>query len=346
MKMQDASTRCAAIFLAAMLWELSETGAQEKPDGSLGFDKSNEQVKSFAASLFHSSPSSDSNAWVKFQWVGGRLHLDAPRHKQGSQSSRCNDQTETLTVSASRGLPKVHYVCSSRDWQWMLSFDDPVSMRIESLDRVSGNRAIAIQSDREPITIEYQQDGQSLRIESPSWIHLYHSDRVLIEKHFVPLIDCVVPHHTLAALANQTELAMLSILSDTGPLDLDVQSLVAQLKHPRRMKRREAERELLRLGTPTLSSLSELDSTRLNYHQRTIIAEVEKRLSYESSDNAATLAYRFINDPHYWVAWLKKPGGQPEFDDAMASHLARLGFVAQNDGKGTRVCLQTERETR
>jgi hypothetical protein len=343
MRMQEVSAYYGVLFLVTTLGVVSETVGQERRDQSHEFENSVPHVKSLTSSLLNASPSGDSTAWAKVQWVGGRLHLDAPRHKQGSQSLCCKDITERLTVSACRGLPKVHYVCKTRDWQWMLSFDNPHSMTIESLDRVSGNRAIATQNDHDPILIEYQSEGQTTRIESISWIHLHHSDRQLIEKHFVPLMDCLVPHQPLASIANQTDQAMAFILPDLVPVGIEVESLVARLKHPSRMKRREAERDLLMMGTPLLAMLDGLDSSRWNSHQQAIIADIENRLSQESSDTASSLGYRFINDPQYWIAWINNADRQPTLQPALASHLLRLGIAAQPyDRQAARVCLQSE----
>ena len=87
---------------------------------------------------------------VRFQLVHGRLCLDPPRHRKGSQSQDRDGVYESITVTAIRGIPSLHYVCQTDQNEITLSVEDAQDIRIESFHRSGWDlRAISMRDQTE-----------------------------------------------------------------------------------------------------------------------------------------------------------------------------------------------------
>ena len=84
---------------------------------------------------------------VRFQIIQGRLCLDAPRHRKGCQNRDEDDVYESITVTAERGIPSMHYVCQTPDHHLTLSVQKGDSVRIESWFPKTTERSVLEQPD-------------------------------------------------------------------------------------------------------------------------------------------------------------------------------------------------------
>ncbi|NNE00493.1 MAG: hypothetical protein HKN47_24520, partial [Pirellulaceae bacterium] len=66
---------------------------------------------------------------VRFQLIQGRLALDSPRHRKGSQSRDQEGVYESITVTASRGIPSMHYVYQTPQQHLTLSVENARHIR-------------------------------------------------------------------------------------------------------------------------------------------------------------------------------------------------------------------------
>ena len=69
---------------------------------------------------------------VRFQLIQGRLCLDSPRHRKGSQNRDDGRVYESITVTAERGIPSMHYVYQTPKHHLTLSVQKANAMRLEN----------------------------------------------------------------------------------------------------------------------------------------------------------------------------------------------------------------------
>lgn len=250
---------------------------------------------------------------VRFQLIQGRLSLDAPRHRKGSQSFSDDDTYESITVTADRGLPSLHYVCQTPAQHVTLDVTDADTIRIESWLPVSGQRSILSHDDDGHVTWTIQSDGQSQHHTASSLLHV----RVLAEEafdcHYDELFRRMLRGVSMASLAGQVREAMImetqrSSLHHSGAnvgnssafSDAGVRDCVDALRAPDRRTRAMAEATLLSWGSPVLASLPSSHSPDLDAEQAERIRVIRRRLRPRAGDTPRTLAKWLVNDAAYW----------------------------------------------
>ena len=84
----------------------------------------------------------DHDGVVRFQLIQGRLCLDAPRHRKGVQHQHSDGVFESITITAQRGIPSVHYIHRTERHEILLSVRDAMAVRIESTLIPAGETAV------------------------------------------------------------------------------------------------------------------------------------------------------------------------------------------------------------
>ncbi|TWT52671.1 hypothetical protein Pla22_02970 [Rubripirellula amarantea] len=247
---------------------------------------------------------------VRFQLVQARICLDAPRHRKGSQSRTENQIYESITVTANRGIPSVHYICETPQQSITLHVQDAQHLRIESHISDDGNgtaqRCVLDQPETGMITLAIgdltSESAQSYQ--SSNLLHLRLQTPEIFDKHFARVISRMLHGESLKHLSERTLQAVIA--ESRQPIVLNqqqVEALIQQLDHPQRRKRVQAERELLSHGTSILPMLHQsLDHDRLSVEQRSCIKAILSRLRPTTPDRPASLAKMLINDASYWEA--------------------------------------------
>ncbi len=240
---------------------------------------------------------------VRFQLIQGRLGLDPPRHRKGSQQREQNGRYEHLTVTAERGIPSLHYVCKSADQHLTLSVHQAKSIRIESWLTDSDERSVLTQPAHGPITLTIQRGDLNDRYQGPTLIHLRYLDQVDFDRHHGLLIQRMLRGKSLESISRATERITLEQLGNSIAPRLElVREQVEMLRSPRRAARVSAERQLLAWGTPIVSALRTIPKQDLDSEQLARISAIAQRLRPRVEDTPASLAKFLASDRDYWIA--------------------------------------------
>lgn len=239
---------------------------------------------------------------VRFQLIQGRLWLDCPRHRKGSQNCEQAGVYESITVTAERGIPSLHYVCQTDRHHLTLSVQQAKVMRIESWFPQSGERSVLEQPGFGKLTWVHSRGDLTDEYEGANLLHLRHANSVTFDQHFGVLIERLLQGQTLRSLSDATQLVMLRQLESRPSLDTNqIRFCVEQLRATRRATRIEAERQLLAWGTLVIPVLHDMIDGDIDAEQRERIRAILKRLQPMIDDTPATLAKLLVNDRSYWT---------------------------------------------
>ena len=238
---------------------------------------------------------------VRFQFVQGRLCLDPPRHRKGSQNSDTDGVYESITVTADRGIPSVHYVCQTTEQHITLSVQHAKDVRIESWLPEEEERSILEQPSTGEVTWTTTRGDLVDKIDGATILHIRLQDRSTFGKHFGCLVERLLRGQTLEQLTDATQAAMLRLATNAEtPSVEEIESAVEQLRAPSRSARMIADRRLLSWGTPIVPMLRKSLKGDLDPEQRDRLKAILRRLRPYEDDTPATLAMLFINDEVYW----------------------------------------------
>jgi hypothetical protein len=248
----------------------------------------------------------DSNA-AHFRLVLGRIELDPVRYRKGTITRKTgqNDpktaRSETLTVDATRGMPRLHYTRQTADQRLTLDVNERGRLSIES--EIKTERLLLVQEGNRPILIQHFRGKESYKREADTWIHFYVSDSVTYNKHLRPLVDSLIrgtPLNRLAEAAHLRSLASLSSASITS--DMALQRYIEMLGSTQRTTRIEAQRELHQCGISLLPRLRQVDPQSLDAEQRYRVNEIIQQLTPRGEDCESRLAAMIRDDSNYWSA--------------------------------------------
>lgn len=238
---------------------------------------------------------------VRFQFLQGRLCLDPPRHRKGSQNSDSDGVYESITVTADRGIPSLHYVCQTSEQHITLSVQNANNVRIESWFPKEAERSILEQPATGEVTWTTTRGDLVDRTEGATILHARMTDQSTFGKHFGCLVERLLRGQTLEKLTNATQVAMLRLaMNAETPSVEEIESAIEQLRSPSRSTRMIADRRLVSWGTPIVPLLRQSLEGDLDAEQRDRLKAILRRLRPYEDDTPATLAMLFINDEVYW----------------------------------------------
>ncbi len=240
---------------------------------------------------------------VRFQLIQGRLCLDPPRHRKGSQQRDENGVYENITVTAERGIPSLHYVYQSGHQHLTMSVHQARSMRIESWLVDADERSVLVQPDVGQIKFSIRRGDLHDNHTGATLIHVRHADHLAFDRHYGLLIQGMLRGESLQMLSDLAEqLAVQQINRGPTPTLKSIEMEVEQLRAPRRAARVAAERRLLAWGTPVVSTLMALPAADLDPEQRARLQSITQQLRPRVGDTPASLAKLLVNDRTYWTA--------------------------------------------
>ena len=223
---------------------------------------------------------------VRFQLIQGRVCLDSPRHRKGAQSSRENGVYESVSVTAKRGIPSVHYVSETNHQNLTLSVQDARIMRIESWlhrddegDDNQKQRCVITQPASGPIVVSCTSGNQSHEWSGSTLIHVRGLHPLLFDQHFGRLMTRMLNGHSLKELSEKTRMAALAEL--TYPMritEAEIDCLIVDLGSDQRRLRIVAQRKLIGGGTLVVSTLRR----RLVADRKKAMLDVEQIAKIES----------------------------------------------------------------
>jgi len=243
-----------------------------------------------------------SSGVVRFQLIQGRLGLDPPRHRKGSQRREENGLYENITVTAQRGIPSLHYVYRSEQQQLTVSVQQARSVRIESWLADCNERAVLVQPEHGEITFSIRRGDLHDNHSGATLIHLRHADNESFDRHYGQLIERMLRGTSFQVLCDLAgQLAIDHINDDSSPTLNLIEAQVEQLRSSRRATRISGERQLLSWGTPIVPALILLSAGDLDTEQSAKLRSITDRLRPRVGDTPSSLAKLLVNDRTYWA---------------------------------------------
>jgi hypothetical protein len=257
--------------------------------------------------------------------VQGRLCLDSPRHRKGSQSRDQDGVYESISVTAERGIPSLHYICQRPNQHLTLSVEKADHVRIESFCPETAERSVLDQPRLGPAQWSIQRSGAHEVHSGSTLLHLRQRDPVGFDRHHGGLIRRLLRGQSVREMSDATrqELVRQTEAGQTPDAD-SIRETIELLRSPRRTQRVEAHRRLLSWGTPIVPIIERINRDDLDAEQRDRIRTILQRLRVRVNDTPASLAMLLIIDREYWS--LLAP--QLSSDQLLAAndHLSRCGL--------------------
>lgn len=283
-------------LLAAVIFGLSITDvaslAQGPPAGQrLSISRSTPQDAGFFAT----------SGVVRFQMIHGRLCLDSPRHRKGSQSRDVDGVYESITVTAERGIPSLHYVFQTEHQHLTLSVQKAGHVRIESYSPKTAERSILDQPEVGAVRWTLSRGDLKDEHSGATLLHVRQSNVSSFDLHYGPLVERLLRGQSVRRISEATQSTMLHHANLVRSPSADtILAAIDQLRSPRRAKRVDAERQLLGWGTPIVPIVQALNSDDLDNEQKDRLRMILRRLRKRTNDTPASLAMLLINDHRYW----------------------------------------------
>lgn len=242
-----------------------------------------------------------------FRLVLGRIEMDSVRYRKGTINRNTGPTanpaatSETLTIDATRGMPRLHFTRHSRHQRATLDINERGRLAIES--EIGDERVSLVQAPHRPIVVQYGVGQESMTWVADTWIHFYVSHPATYTKHFQPLVDDLIrgtPLHQLVDTAHArslTELADAAVTSDAV-----LWHSIERLGASQRTTRIEAQRELHQCGISLLPRLRQIDPQRLDAEQRDRLRQVIQQLTPSGEDCESRIAAMIRDDSAYWLA--------------------------------------------
>lgn len=238
---------------------------------------------------------------VRFQLIQGRLSLNCPQHRKGTQSRDESGISESITVTSERGIPSLHYVLQTAERQIKLNVQHAGQVRLESRFLKSGKRAIIQQPSLGMIRWSLSDEAQVDHRDGATLLHLREYDPEVFDLHFGALIACLLRGKSLSILMDETSLAMVEQARRGGtPAIAEIKDMVESLAASTVLQRSYAHRQLLDWGTPVIPVLLALSNDDLSAEQKARIRDIQNRLKTFVDDTPASLAKLLVNDRSYW----------------------------------------------
>lgn len=264
---------------------------------------------------------------VRFQLIQGRLCLDAPRHRKGSQNRDEGQVYESITVTAERGIPSMHYVYQSPQHHLALSVQRATAMRLESWAPESGERSTLDQPTLGEIVWTHQRGDLVDTHRGPTLLHLRGADPMNFDRHFGAMFQRLLRGQTMQELCSNTTTAMLTQLTgNAAPEIANIERAVRQLRSSKRTRRVAAERQLLDWGTPIIPVIQSIPAGDLDREQQERLTHIFARIRPRENDSACSLARLLVNDQAYWQL-IAEQLNENQLRVAN-SHLQRVGLSA------------------
>ncbi len=283
-------------LLAAVIFGLSITDvasqAQGPPgDRRLSLSRSTPQDAGFFAT----------SGVVRFQIVHGRLCLDPPRHRKGSQSRDSDGVYESITVTAERGIPSLHYVYQTPQQHLTLSVQKAGHVRIESYLPKTSERSILDQPEIGSVSWSLSRGDLNDEHRGATLLHVRQGDPSGFDLHYGRLIERLLRGQSVGKIADDTQAKLLLHANLVSVPDAEsIRQSIRQLRSSRRTKRMEAQHRLLSWGTPIVPIIHAMNPDDLDQEQRDRLRQVLRRLRRPVNDTPASLAMLLINDHQYW----------------------------------------------
>tara|TARA_R110002049_G_scaffold305056_1_gene501004 strand:+ start:50374 stop:51411 length:1038 start_codon:yes stop_codon:yes gene_type:complete len=271
----------------------------------------------------------DSDGVARFQLIQGRLCLDAPRHRKGAQHHEQDGVFESITITAHRGVPSVHYIHRTKQHETRLSVQNANDVRIESLLTSASETSVIDQPSADidggnSIEWTVTHADETKVFTGATLLHIRNSDPIRFDNHYGPLLRRLLRGRTIQSLSEQTDVALIARIQTSGGIDIDaVNDAIDRLAANKLSIRRQAHQELLACGSPVLPIIYQRSIDDLDNEQIERLREITSMLQPRTDDTPATLSALLVNDADHWKRIAQRLS--PQEIQLANVHLQRIG---------------------
>lgn len=271
--------------------------AQRPPDDErpTAVSDSHRRLENFGSDFF------DQNGFARFRLIQGRLELDAPRHRKGSQQHECDRVFESVTVTACRGIPSVHYVRKTNRQQITMNVMHAKHVRIESLLVEDAQRIVLDQPANDDVTLTVGDGADQRKYRGASLLHVRLDAPGEFDLHLNRLIQHLLNGTSIKRLSRDTNKLLLKQGKPTDCLTAaEIHEQVEKLRAKSLSTRRRAEQTLVASGTCVLPIIATLNQRDLDVEQRMRLKQIKTKLRSLENDTPQSLAAMLVNDRGHW----------------------------------------------
>ena len=318
---------------------------------------------------------------AQFRLVLGQLELDPVRYRKGTQNrSRLvpvgdvrqvggvrqvgNVQSgdtagrisETLSIEATRGIPRLHYRRQSPGQTVTLDIDNRNRILIDSLSVDAAERVIVTQDSGRQISIRREHHGRVEQTFADTWFHLYVRSPDVYRRHLAGLLDDLLYPmkldrlaesalvRSVAEIAGATQQQAASgrsaatvVPSGSGPIaatmdDPTLRHVISRLGSSDRADRIAAQQSLLQQGIAIVPRLRQIDPRSLDPEQRERLAQVLRQLTPAGDDHEARVSILIRAVSAYWASVADRLTADQR--DMVAARIASLATETSPVGRG------------
>lgn len=244
---------------------------------------------------------------ARFHVMLGRLHLDPSFYKKvrlHQVRPEIDQGEEYLFVSASAGVPSLHYQRTRSDHQVTIDTLSIDALRIEKTRRLNSgiDESLLIeQPSRGPIRVTHRVGSNSREFSSASFWHMLVESPLLFEQEILPLLSLMIQREPWQRGADEIQ-QRLQQRASSEPLVTrqQIHHWVKQLSSSQRSQRQAARKQLLSVGVGVLPILATIDPTTLDAEQKMRIGQIEKHMRCARQDTPDRVAAWLATDYKYW----------------------------------------------
>lgn len=269
---------------------------------------------------------------IRFRLLSGRIEIDPSRYRKGAQEIDQESYRESITVSASRGVPSVYYTYKDDYQTIQLVAEYGRSLKIESTLAATGEQGTLEQTCDGKISWTVRRDPEKeslldVQCEGPTLLHIVGQDESGFQIHMESLVSRMLLGRSVIELTRRTEQFLQRNTNRLSIVTADrVDALIEQLRSPSSATRRRAAKALAKYGTSITPFLtSALRRHDLDVEQVARIQSLIRRNPRIDEDTASSLAYLLSGDRAHWQIMARKMD-QTEWI-AANDHVRRCGLA-------------------
>ncbi|OYP38122.1 hypothetical protein CGZ80_02465 [Rhodopirellula sp. MGV] len=250
---------------------------------------------------------------IRFRLMQGRLEIDPMRYRKGSEEHQCERFQETISVSASSGIPAVYYSFHDSYQDIRLTAEYGGALRIESTILATGEQGELIQLPNGSIQFRTRRltstpSDLNESCQGTTLLHIVGQDEDGFNVHLESLLSRLLQGRSLIELTRETETYLRDNTHRLTTVSREhVDELVTQLRSSKSSHRRAAVRELTSFGSSAVPLLrASLSRHDLDTEQ---IARIQLILSNRAridEDTSSSLAQLMAADRSYWQILAKR----------------------------------------
>jgi hypothetical protein len=240
--------------------------------------------------------------------VQGRLQMDPSHYSKirREEISAALGLIEFLCISASQGLPSLHYSARTPDQRLTVDISEGAQVTIEQAvwSPESHSQISFFQPPAGDVHLKVVTNKNSVAdLRAASLWHLYAASPKVCEQWLSPILGGIVPNFDPTDFVSGINAAVQNRMAHPSLLTREnVQRLVSQLASPDKEDRTSAQQGLVSLGVGAIPLLDEIPAENLDGEQKRRLQGVRRRLQRLQADDPQSVSAWLVSDFGYCQA--------------------------------------------